>query len=51
MNGDVIIATMRDGKPLEDFHREQYGFTIGGPIKQDRAFYFCALPAVMSAGV
>jgi hypothetical protein len=26
-----------------DFHREQFGGTVGGPIKRDKMFYFFAL--------
>jgi hypothetical protein len=43
---EALTANTSDGKPLEDFHREQYGFTIGGPIKQDRAFYFFAFEGI-----
>ncbi|HET9524557.1 MAG TPA: TonB-dependent receptor, partial [Pyrinomonadaceae bacterium] len=43
---EALTANTSDGKPLQDFHREQYGFTIGGPIKQDRAFYFFAFEGI-----
>ncbi|HKR14982.1 MAG TPA: TonB-dependent receptor [Pyrinomonadaceae bacterium] len=43
---EALTANTSDGKPLEDFHREQYGFTIGGPIKRDRAFYFFAFEGI-----
>ncbi len=43
---EALTANTSDGKPLEDFHREQYGFTIGGPIRQDRAFYFFAFEGI-----
>lgn len=43
---EALTANTSDGKPLENFHREQYGFTIGGPIKQDRAFYFFAFEGI-----
>src|ERR1043165_9404165 len=41
-----LTANTSDGKPLDNFHREQYGGTIGGPIKQDRAFYFFAFEGI-----
>ncbi|HKS11054.1 MAG TPA: TonB-dependent receptor, partial [Pyrinomonadaceae bacterium] len=34
------------GKPLQDFHREQYGGTFGGPIRKDKAFYFLAFEGI-----
>ncbi len=37
-----LSANTSDGKPLADFHREQFGGTVGGPIKKDKAFYFFA---------
>jgi hypothetical protein len=43
---EALTANTSDGKPLQDFHREQYGFTIGGPIKQDRAFFFFAFEGI-----
>src|SRR5207342_2323329 len=33
-------------EPLTDFHREQFGGTVGGPLVKDKAFYFLALEGV-----
>jgi len=41
-----LTANTSDGKPLKDFHREQYGATIGGPFKQNKAFYFLAFEGI-----
>src|SRR5437588_3033034 len=41
-----LTSNTSDGKPLDDFHREQFGGTIGGPIVTDKAFYFLALEGV-----
>src|SRR2546421_958665 len=41
-----LTANTSDGKPLQDFHREQAGGTIGGPVVQNRAFYFFAIEGV-----
>jgi outer membrane receptor protein involved in Fe transport len=43
---EALTANTSDGKPLTDFHREQFGGTIGGPIKQDKAFYFIAFEGI-----
>ena len=43
---EALTANTSDGKPLEGFHREQYGATIGGPIKKDKAFYFFAFEGI-----
>lgn len=37
---EKLTSNTSDGKPLKDFHREQFGGTIGGPIVKDRSFYF-----------
>ncbi|HEY7183234.1 MAG TPA: TonB-dependent receptor, partial [Blastocatellia bacterium] len=37
---EALSSNTSDGKPLKDFHREQFGGNIGGPIKKDRVFYF-----------
>jgi hypothetical protein len=41
-----LSANTSDGKPLRDFHREQFGGTIGGPIVKDRMFYFGAIEQI-----
>ena len=39
-------AILSDGTKLEDFHREQFGGTIGGPIRRDKAFFFAAFEGI-----
>jgi hypothetical protein len=41
-----LTSNTSDGKPLKDFHREQFGGTIGGPIVKDKAFFFLALEGI-----
>jgi hypothetical protein len=41
-----LTSNTSDGKPLKDFHREQFGGTVGGPVVKDKAFYFLALEGV-----
>src|SRR5881409_407217 len=41
-----LTSNTSDGKPLEDFHREQFGGTVGGPVVKDKAFYFFALEGI-----
>lgn len=43
---EALTANTSDGKPLTDFHREQFGGTVGGPIKKDNAFYFFAFEGI-----
>jgi hypothetical protein len=43
---EALTANTSDGKPLEGFNRSQYGGTIGGPIKKDKAFYFFAFEGI-----
>lgn len=43
---EALTANTSDGKPLKDFRREQFGGTIGGPIKHDKAFYFLAFEGI-----
>jgi len=43
-----LSANTSDGKPLKDFHREQFGGTIGGPIIKDKAFFFFAAEQIIS---
>src|SRR5437870_1049997 len=41
-----LTSNTSDGKPLQDFHREQFGGTVGGPLVKDKAFYFAALEGI-----
>ena len=46
---EALTANTSDGKPLDGFHREQFGGTVGGPIKQNKAFYFLAFEGIREA--
>ncbi len=41
-----LASNTSDGKPLKNFHREQFGGTIGGPIKKDKMFFFGAFEQI-----
>jgi hypothetical protein len=43
---EALTANTSDDKPLTDFHREQFGGTIGGPITREKMFYFIALEQI-----
>src|SRR6267143_6512481 len=42
----ALTANTSDGKPLRDFRREQFGGTVGGPIKKNKAFFFLAFEGI-----
>jgi hypothetical protein len=41
-----LTGELSDGTTLDKFHREQFGGTLGGPITQDKAFYFAAVEGI-----
>ncbi len=43
---EALSAHTSDGKPLKDFRREQFGGTVGGPIRKNKAFFFFALEGI-----
>src|SRR2546427_369294 len=43
---EALTAHTSDGKPLKDFRREQFGGTVGGPIRKNKAFYFLAFEGI-----
>ena len=43
---EALSSHTSDGKPLKDFHREQFGGTVGGPISKDKTFYFFAFEGI-----
>jgi Carboxypeptidase regulatory-like domain/TonB-dependent Receptor Plug Domain/TonB dependent receptor len=45
---EALAADTSDGKPLTDFHREQFGGTIGGPIVKDKVFFFGAVEQIIA---
>jgi hypothetical protein len=43
---ESLTGELSDGTNLDGFHREQWGGTVGGPIKKDKAFFFGALEGI-----
>ena len=43
---EALTANTSDGKSLDNFHREQYGATVGGPFSKNKAFYFLAFEGI-----
>jgi len=43
---EALAANTSDGKPLKDFRREQFGGTVGGPIRKNKAFFFFAFEGI-----
>jgi hypothetical protein len=43
---EALAANTSDGKPLKDFRREQFGGTVGGPIRKDKAFFFLSFEGI-----
>ncbi|HWC17043.1 MAG TPA: carboxypeptidase regulatory-like domain-containing protein [Terriglobales bacterium] len=44
---EALSADTSDGKPLQDFHREQFGGTVGGPIIKQKMFFFGAFEQIL----
>ena len=42
----ALTANTSDGTPLTNFHREQFGGSVGGPIIKDKLFYFAAAEGI-----
>ena len=43
---EALSSNTSNGQPLKDFRREQFGGTVGGPIKPNKAFYFFAFEGI-----
>src|SRR5258708_6140043 len=43
---EALSSNTSNGQPLKDFRREQFGGTVGGPIKTNKAFYFFAFEGI-----
>ena len=41
-----LSSNTSDGKPLKDFNRKQFGGTVGGPIRKDKAFFFLSFEGI-----
>jgi hypothetical protein len=44
---EALTANTSNGKPLTDFHREQFGGNMGGPIKKNKAFFFLSFEQII----
>lgn len=43
---EALTGELSDGSSLDDFHREQWGGTFGGPLKKDKTFIFAAVEGI-----
>ncbi|MBL8191062.1 MAG: TonB-dependent receptor [Acidobacteria bacterium] len=43
---EALSSNTANGQPLKDFHREQFGGNIGGPIVKEKAFFFGAFEQI-----
>ncbi|MEP7310665.1 MAG: TonB-dependent receptor [Acidobacteriota bacterium] len=43
---ESLTSNTSDGNPLDDFHREQFGATAGGPVVKNKVFYFGAAEGI-----
>jgi hypothetical protein len=41
-----LTAATSDGKPLQDFRRNQFGGSFGGPVTKDKLFFFAAAEGI-----
>ncbi|HSC29141.1 MAG TPA: carboxypeptidase regulatory-like domain-containing protein [Vicinamibacterales bacterium] len=46
LRNEGLSSELSDGTNFEELHREQWGGTIGGPIRRDKAFFFAALEGI-----
>ncbi len=43
---EALTAATSDGRPLDNFRRNQFGGSLGGPIKKDKLFFFGATEGI-----
>ncbi len=43
---EALTAATSDGKPLDNFRRNQFGGSLGGPIVRDKLFFFGATEGI-----
>ncbi len=43
---EALTAATSDGKPLDNFRRNQFGGSMGGPIRRDKLFFFGAAEGI-----